>query len=81
MDWTSTREGHVPYSGRYRFTATFAPGQIVVWINGQNVYGTTNPTDSPKDMTMEYPMSRLDAYKFEAIPGPLHSSKVDFVGE
>lgn len=81
MNMSPEAQGHAPRSGRYVFSARFAPGQLTVWINGQAELGAGNPTESAMDVSLDGSMSRLDSYRFEAVPGPLESWSVDYVDE
>lgn len=81
MNESPEAQGHAPRSGRYVFSASFAPGQLTVWVNGNSDMGAFNPTDFPMDVTFDGAMSRLDAYRFEAVPGPLYKWNVEYIGE
>ena len=72
------REGHAPRSGQWRCTAEAGPGQLTLWINGEDCGGASNP-EGPVNLYSEVWLQKGDSIKFEAIPGPLIKSNSELL--
>ena len=45
------------------------------------MHGASNPSQYPMDAYLEGSMTRLDSYRFEAVPGPLFDWNVEYLGQ